>query len=442
MGAASKSEEEARMLEAVVVENARELQLRGALGATVRTEQWDGVDHLVVPVVALQEGVIQAMNAPTPEFVPEDVLMRSFKLWNGLPIVLDHPKTNGKPVSARARDLREKQAFGLIRNAELKGKRLGMEVLVNPDRLIALGEEKLLSSIRSGDPVEVSVGVFARTVAETGTFEGKSYKTKWLEILPDHLAFLPRGTGACSLAMGCGANRFAGRFLVTASAFEERDAAGMVTCDVCDGTGQIKKGDKQVDCPMCGGAGEYRAAALKIFAGSRHSYQDRKMIQSVHDHSVSLGAECDQMNAKMMKAACSCGGEKEEPTVAAANIRHEGGKWNLYSLNGKIRLGSHPTKVEAEGQWQKILQVVSRMGRDISQEKRDKLPNDDFAGPDQSFPIVKPQDVSAAAHSLGRAKGNQDAIKAKIISIAYRKGPSFVAELPEAWKRTTDRAAS
>ena len=68
---------------------------------------------------------------------------------------------------------------------------------------------------------------------------------------------------------------------------------------------------------------------------------------------------------------------------------------------------------------------------------RDKIPAEDFAGQNRSFPIVKPGDVSDAASSLGRAKGGpgaRAAIKAKIIAIARRKGQAFVDELPEAWK--------
>lgn len=81
--------------------------------------------------------------------------------------------------------------------------------------------------------------------------------------------------------------------------------------------------------------------------------------------------------------------------------------------------------------------------RDIPQSERDKMPAEDFAGPNRSFPIQKPEDVAAAAHSLGRAKGNRDAIKRRIISIAYRKGAAYVAHLPEAWKRgAKSKAAS
>jgi hypothetical protein len=77
--------------------------------------------------------------------------------------------------------------------------------------------------------------------------------------------------------------------------------------------------------------------------------------------------------------------------------------------------------------------------RNIPMSERDKMPAADFAGPNRSFPIAEPGDVGAAAQSLGRAKGDTDPIKAKIISIAYRKGPAFYSHLPEAWKRKKDQ---
>ena len=72
---------------------------------------------------------------------------------------------------------------------------------------------------------------------------------------------------------------------------------------------------------------------------------------------------------------------------------------------------------------------------------RDKLPAADFAGRDRSFPIVTPGDVSDAASSIGRAGADNyssDQLKSNIIRIARRKGPSFVAELPDAWKEDMD----
>lgn len=61
---------------------------------------------------------------------------------------------------------------------------------------------------------------------------------------------------------------------------------------------------------------------------------------------------------------------------------------------------------------------------------RDTIPDDDFAGPDRTFPIVTPKDVHDASLLVGHAD-NPDAVKAKIKAIATRKGPKFVAQLPE-----------
>jgi len=75
---------------------------------------------------------------------------------------------------------------------------------------------------------------------------------------------------------------------------------------------------------------------------------------------------------------------------------------------------------------------------------RDKIPAEDFAGRDRSFPIVTPGDVSDAASSIGRAGSDNyssDQLKANIKRIAHRKGPSFVAELPESWKDEAKKSA-
>jgi len=74
---------------------------------------------------------------------------------------------------------------------------------------------------------------------------------------------------------------------------------------------------------------------------------------------------------------------------------------------------------------------------------REKIPAADFAGKHRSFPIVTPQDVADAAASIGRAGPDNystDELKARIITIAKRKGPSFVARLPKAWQASESGA--
>ena len=76
--------------------------------------------------------------------------------------------------------------------------------------------------------------------------------------------------------------------------------------------------------------------------------------------------------------------------------------------------------------------------REISTKERKDADESDFAGPHRSFPILKPEDVGAAAHSLGRA-GDKSAIpgiKRRIIAIARRKG--WTAQLPKEWRAKKD----
>lgn len=75
-----------------------------------------------------------------------------------------------------------------------------------------------------------------------------------------------------------------------------------------------------------------------------------------------------------------------------------------------------------------ILQEAA-MKRSISQKERDALPDSDFAGPHESFPIRNQHDVDSAAKLIGHAD-DPEAVKRKIIEIAKRKGLS----LPDSWQ--------
>jgi hypothetical protein len=69
-----------------------------------------------------------------------------------------------------------------------------------------------------------------------------------------------------------------------------------------------------------------------------------------------------------------------------------------------------------------------RAAKTWSQEDRDALPSEDFAGPDQSYPIKDASDVADAWDLAGHA-ADPDAVRAKIKAIAKRKG--FEASLPK-----------
>lgn len=67
--------------------------------------------------------------------------------------------------------------------------------------------------------------------------------------------------------------------------------------------------------------------------------------------------------------------------------------------------------------------------RYYSQKARDKMPDSDFAGPHQSFPIRTQQDVYNAARLIGHAD-DPATVKAAIIRIAKRKG----FKIPDSWQ--------
>jgi hypothetical protein len=74
--------------------------------------------------------------------------------------------------------------------------------------------------------------------------------------------------------------------------------------------------------------------------------------------------------------------------------------------------------------------------RNTTPKEREAMPAGDFVFPDtRNFPIVTPDDISAAVSSWGRYGGTEsfDSFKQKLIALAKRKGQNFVDALPQAW---------
>ena len=262
------------------------LHLCAATGE-VRTEMVNGREHLVVPVVALMEGVIHPVNADTPEFVPWKTIERMAASFNGKPVVLNHPVKDGKQCSAALPGIDVSHGIGVIRNARAvtETKRLLMEALIDKLKAKQLHPE-MAQRLMEGKVEEVSVGAFVVTDETGGEHNGRVFKAQWLAGSGDHLAFLPGKRGACSVAMGCGAHRAAESHavahLVTAEGIEpiteEMEIDALIhdaeeslralkarlrgkkerydDCPTCDGSGN-KDGNP---CPTCDGKGEVRHA--------------------------------------------------------------------------------------------------------------------------------------------------------------------------------------
>lgn len=183
---------------------ARTLQLTALKSYQTRTELFEGREHLVVPVVALVEGVVHAMNATNAEFVPAEEFTKAPGGWNGRPIFLGHPVREGLAVSGNDPEILEEERIGTIFNTKIRSNKLTMEAWIDVERATEKAPT-LLERVRNKEDIEISVGVFTGTDDAQGEYNGKRYNGSWKGIMPDHLALLPEtDLGACSVAMGCG----------------------------------------------------------------------------------------------------------------------------------------------------------------------------------------------------------------------------------------------
>lgn len=164
----------------------------------IRHEQFEGRDHLVVPVVMICEGVLNGALVPLAEF------SRFPEAWNGLPVPVLHPEEQGQAISANRPDVIERNTIGTVFNARTEGAKLKAELWLDTEKACRLGFCDLMKRLEAGECIEVSTGYFADDDPQAGEFNGRPYSMIHRNIRPDHLALLPGQIGACSIADGCG----------------------------------------------------------------------------------------------------------------------------------------------------------------------------------------------------------------------------------------------
>jgi|GEM_PF-6256751 len=164
----------------------------------VRRAIFDGREHLIVPIVAIVEGVLNGALVPQAEFG------RYAESWNGRPVPVYHPEMNGAHISANRPDVIERSTIGQTFNARVEGAKLKMEAWIDVQKAERLGYGPLVAQLEAGEAIEVSTGYFADDDNAPGDWQGEPYGVIHRNIRPDHLALLPGQIGACSVADGCG----------------------------------------------------------------------------------------------------------------------------------------------------------------------------------------------------------------------------------------------
>src|SRR5665213_1890334 len=195
------------------------VHLRGASGA-VRVESVDGVDHLVLPVVALiGNQIIHAVNAAAAERVTVETLVKAAESFNKKPVVFGHPvDANKRQISASTPGVLASHGIGMIRNSRMSGPRLLMDVYIDPAKAEKIAGAQFVEDLRANAPCDVSIGAFVTVDGVPGELNGKRDAGTWNETNGDHLAVLwphkqngvRHGIGACSWESGCGIRANAG----------------------------------------------------------------------------------------------------------------------------------------------------------------------------------------------------------------------------------------
>lgn len=174
-------------------------------GYSVRTEQFEGRTHLIAPVIILTEGV-HCGSAGCKLYMAEE-LSALPQAWNGRPLPVFHPENeNGEALSANSPELIQQQSVGFLFNTEfVEGvlAKLKSELWIDIEKARMISPETL-AIIQARKPLEVSTGLWSFDEETAGEWNGKTYDSIMRGPVPDHLALLPGGLGACSLDDGCG----------------------------------------------------------------------------------------------------------------------------------------------------------------------------------------------------------------------------------------------
>lgn len=166
----------------------------------VRRDTLQGREYIVAPVNILTAGVHNGSNGPL--LYPVDELAKTPEAWNTRPVVVYHPPTGGTATTHTELSRRQ---VGMLLNTRWDAgrKKLRSEAWLDPARLRAIAPE-VLEALNNNHPMEVSTGLYTDNTPTPGVHNGRDYQYVARNYRPDHLAILPVGVGACSIAAGCG----------------------------------------------------------------------------------------------------------------------------------------------------------------------------------------------------------------------------------------------
>ena len=170
----------------------------------IRYEELEGTRYMVVPVVMMREGVHSGSGGAV--YYPPDVFGNLPQTWNGVPVMVDHPlNTDGTPSLFGNSPSFTSQVVGRIYNAAFNPQTtvLSADAWINEERIQEISPAAY-NAIIAKRPLNVSTGSLSGVTNEPGQWKNESFEKSLKGWIPDHLALLPVGRGACNWEDGCG----------------------------------------------------------------------------------------------------------------------------------------------------------------------------------------------------------------------------------------------
>ena len=171
-----------------------------------RTEKFQGRDYFVAPAVMMTEGVHTGSGGPV--LYSNKFLKKDPEAWDHKPIVVYHPKRDGRYVSAGDPDILNNSGVGFLLRTRFDSNKRGWKTECWFDKnQTKKVDPRVYSNLENGKVTEVSTGMFLRCAKKKGEWNGQKYSYEALRSRAnDHLAILPDQKGACSVDKGAGLN--------------------------------------------------------------------------------------------------------------------------------------------------------------------------------------------------------------------------------------------
>lgn len=282
---------------------------------------YKGREYLVAPLSLIVPGVLNGSKGPL--YYPPEEVGRDPSIWNRIPLVLSHPTDpiTNKHLSASHPGVLERSGLGEVRDAHWDGRKLRAYGWFDAEHTRAKAPD-VYNALKSGQPVELSTGLFTDNEEKTGDFKGKQFTHIARNYRADHVAILVKENGACSVSDGCGV---------------------LVNCG--------GPGGKPGPCPA-GGSSKLdadSAESMTRLAGNLHagSYLDKSSIKGRIGTDQKVAHAIEHLDGELQKRGLTVKPMQGSAIVKSARGGARMGKasgWKIHKLDSTINGASTMTR--------------------------------------------------------------------------------------------------